>query len=223
MSNHYCFDILFQAGKVKSQETVLLPNLDRNQLMLQVEPLAGALVKTLQVHHDDIMIQKIVLDLICCLCSLHTFPSVSSTVFFLLNMVNFYKLSLSWLQLTKIITDAFWLWVSFLGNNCVASIFWMTVSALLITGLFMKTLLTIDIAPCKFCFYLFNFEYSFFAYHFCWMIPFCWLLIWCFPLQIWYFIILNQYCLHQKIYLSYLKYHFKTIEIICWLMPGVFF
>jgi len=46
ISNHYCFDILFQAGKVKSQETVLLPNLDGNQLMLQVEPLAGALVKT---------------------------------------------------------------------------------------------------------------------------------------------------------------------------------
>ena len=140
ISNHYCFDILFQAGKVKSQETVLLPNLDRNQLMLQVEPLAGALVKTFQVHHDDVMIQKVVSDLICWLCSLHTFPSVSYTVFFLLNTVNFYKLSLSWLQLTKIITDAFWLWVSFLGNNCVASIFWRTVSALLMTGIFMKTL-----------------------------------------------------------------------------------
>jgi len=106
ISNHYCFDILFQAGKVKSQETVLLPNLDGNQLMLQVEPLAGALVKTFRVHRDDVMIQKVVSDLIRCLCSLHTFPSVSSTVFFLLNMVNFYKLSLSWLQLTKIITGA---------------------------------------------------------------------------------------------------------------------
>jgi len=48
----------------------------------------------------------------------------------------------------------------------------MTVSVLPMISLFMKTLQTIGIAPCRFCYYLFNLKCSFFAYPFCPLLPF---------------------------------------------------